>query len=247
MPGGRTSRDRDRAGGVAAAGDGDRARARVRRAPRGVRGRRPAHPLPNVATHPRRRGGCRRRHQASGVRPCAVPRVALGGARVASRPPRGARAVPPRPRRRAAQSGDRRLRRGAGRCVPVDRGRVAGPADRRADQQTLAEGGDRPARPGGPRATTGPRARRRCGEPSSSRRSPAPASRRSAGPVARPAACAVCGGTLRAAEGEIRCVVCEAPGRCATCGATTFGVRRGGAERVEAWASRAARVPVRSG
>jgi primosomal protein N' len=59
------------------------------------------------------------------------------------------------------------------------------------------------------------------------------------------AACAVCGGTLRASEGEIRCVVCEASGRCATCGGTTFGVRRGGAERVEAWASRAARVPVR--
>jgi primosomal protein N' (replication factor Y) len=59
-----------------------------------------------------------------------------------------------------------------------------------------------------------------------------------------PAACAVCGGTLRASEGEIRCVVCEAPGRCAVCGGTTFGVRRGGAERVEAWATRTARVPV---
>jgi len=59
------------------------------------------------------------------------------------------------------------------------------------------------------------------------------------------AACAVCGGMLRASEGEIRCVVCEAPGRCAACRGTTFGVRGGGAERVEAWASRAARVPVR--
>jgi len=59
-----------------------------------------------------------------------------------------------------------------------------------------------------------------------------------------PAACAVCGGTLRASAGEIRCVVCEAPGRCAVCGGTTFGVRRGGAERVEAWAARTARVPV---
>ena len=58
------------------------------------------------------------------------------------------------------------------------------------------------------------------------------------------AACATCGGMLRAAAGEIRCVVCEAPGRCAVCGGTVFGVRRGGAERVEAWASRAARVPV---
>lgn len=60
------------------------------------------------------------------------------------------------------------------------------------------------------------------------------------------AACATCGGMLRSAAGEIRCVVCEAPGRCAVCGATAFGVRRGGAERVEAWASRAARVPVRT-
>jgi primosomal protein N' (replication factor Y) len=59
------------------------------------------------------------------------------------------------------------------------------------------------------------------------------------------AACAVCGGMLRASGGEIRCVVCEAPGRCATCGGTEFGVRRGGAERVEAWASRATTVPVR--
>jgi primosomal protein N' (replication factor Y) len=59
------------------------------------------------------------------------------------------------------------------------------------------------------------------------------------------AACAVCGGMLRASEGEIRCVVCEARGRCARCGGTTFGVRSGGAERVERWASRAARVPVR--
>jgi len=59
------------------------------------------------------------------------------------------------------------------------------------------------------------------------------------------AACAICGGMLRASGGEIRCVVCEAPGRCATCGSTTFAVRRGGAERVEAWASRAAPVPVR--
>ncbi len=61
-----------------------------------------------------------------------------------------------------------------------------------------------------------------------------------------PAACATCGGTLRASGGEIRCVVCEAPGRCATCGGASFGVRRGGVERVEEWAARAARVPVRA-
>jgi primosomal protein N' (replication factor Y) len=59
-----------------------------------------------------------------------------------------------------------------------------------------------------------------------------------------PAACAECGGTLRASAGTVRCIVCEAPGRCAVCGGTTFGIRRGGAERVEDWASRYAPVPV---
>ena len=59
-----------------------------------------------------------------------------------------------------------------------------------------------------------------------------------------PAACAACGGMLRAEAGEIRCVVCEALGRCAVCGGSSFGVRRGGAERVEEWVSRFASVPV---
>jgi primosomal protein N' (replication factor Y) len=59
-----------------------------------------------------------------------------------------------------------------------------------------------------------------------------------------PAACAECGGMLRSEEGQIRCVVCEAPGRCAACGGTVFGVRRGGAERVEEWVAREAAVPV---
>jgi primosomal protein N' (replication factor Y) len=61
----------------------------------------------------------------------------------------------------------------------------------------------------------------------------------------RPAACAACGGVLRAEEGAVRCVVCEAIGRCARCGATGFGIRRGGAERVEEWAAAVAPVPVR--
>jgi len=60
-----------------------------------------------------------------------------------------------------------------------------------------------------------------------------------------PAACASCGGLLRAAEGAVRCVVCGASGRCRFCGGTSFGVRRGGAEHVEEWAGRAAPVPVR--
>ncbi len=41
------------------------------------------------------------------------------------------------------------------------------------------------------------------------------------------------------------CVVCEAPGRCASCGRADFGIRRGGAERVEEWAASIATVPVR--
>jgi primosomal protein N' (replication factor Y) len=59
-----------------------------------------------------------------------------------------------------------------------------------------------------------------------------------------PAACANCGGLLRASEGAVRCVVCEADGRCAVCGSATFGIRRGGAERVEEWVGRVATVPV---
>lgn len=60
-----------------------------------------------------------------------------------------------------------------------------------------------------------------------------------------PAACASCGGMLRAAAGAVACVVCGAPGRCRSCGGTSFGLRRGGAEDVEEWAGRAAPVPVR--
>jgi primosomal protein N' (replication factor Y) len=59
-----------------------------------------------------------------------------------------------------------------------------------------------------------------------------------------PAACANCGGLLRASEGAVRCIVCEADGRCAVCGSTTFGIRRGGAERVEEWVGRVATVRV---
>lgn len=61
---------------------------------------------------------------------------------------------------------------------------------------------------------------------------------------AEPAACATCRGTLRMERGVIRCVVCEAPGRCASCGAGDFGVTRGGAERVQEWARAVASVPV---
>jgi len=60
-----------------------------------------------------------------------------------------------------------------------------------------------------------------------------------------PARCAACGGTLRAEGGEVRCLVCEALGKCANCGGTTFGLARGGAERVEEWAGRVSNANVR--
>src|SRR5439155_24407460 len=40
------------------------------------------------------------------------------------------------------------------------------------------------------------------------------------------------------------CGVCRAPGRCAHCGGRSFGVERGGAERIAEWASRIAQVPL---
>ena len=60
-----------------------------------------------------------------------------------------------------------------------------------------------------------------------------------------PAACAVCGGVLRLQEGVVRCAVCEAEGQCANCGSDDFGIARGGAERVEEWASALTDQPVK--
>ena len=60
-----------------------------------------------------------------------------------------------------------------------------------------------------------------------------------------PATCGACGGALRSEERAIVCVVCGAPGTCARCGGTSFGLRRGGAERVEEWAGRATGTTVR--
>ena len=59
-----------------------------------------------------------------------------------------------------------------------------------------------------------------------------------------PAACAICRGPLRSEEGHVRCTVCGAQGQCASCGASAFGLARGGVERVEEWARSIAAVPV---
>jgi len=59
-----------------------------------------------------------------------------------------------------------------------------------------------------------------------------------------PAACAACLGTMRQRSGAVTCSVCGAAGRCANCGASDFGIARGGAERVEEWARGIAHVPV---
>jgi len=59
-----------------------------------------------------------------------------------------------------------------------------------------------------------------------------------------PAACASCGGLLRVEDGRVRCIVCESDGVCSVCGGRTFGIRRGGAERVEEWVGGVTAVPV---
>lgn len=59
-----------------------------------------------------------------------------------------------------------------------------------------------------------------------------------------PASCAACGGVLRQEAGVICCAVCGAVGRCANCGGTSFGLSRGGAERVEEWAAGVSTLPV---
>ena len=150
------------------------------------------------------------------VRDVAVERAELDGARL--RALRGVSVVRGERARRHRRS---RHRRAGGRrwrwCAPVRRG---------ARRDWSARSGRRIAA-------------------SSSRRCRATGWRRSVAACGRPAACAACGGALRSEEGTVRCIVCEAPGRCAHCGAADFGLRRGGAERVEEWASTVAPVPVR--
>ena len=59
-----------------------------------------------------------------------------------------------------------------------------------------------------------------------------------------PAACARCRGPLVVERGVTACRVCGSEGICANCGGRSFGVERGGTERVAEWASRTAPSPV---
>jgi primosomal protein N' (replication factor Y) len=59
-----------------------------------------------------------------------------------------------------------------------------------------------------------------------------------------PAACAACRGPIVVERGAAVCGACGAPGRCRNCGGVTFGVERGGAERIREWAGRIASAPV---
>jgi primosomal protein N' (replication factor Y) (superfamily II helicase) len=59
-----------------------------------------------------------------------------------------------------------------------------------------------------------------------------------------PAACAVCHGPIVIERGKPVCRVCGANGVCANCGSRSFGVERGGTERVAEWAARTAPGPV---
>jgi len=59
-----------------------------------------------------------------------------------------------------------------------------------------------------------------------------------------PAACAVCRGPVIVERGKAICRVCGSAGVCANCGSDSFGVERGGTERVAEWAARTAPGPV---
>jgi len=60
----------------------------------------------------------------------------------------------------------------------------------------------------------------------------------------RPAACGACHGPIVVERGVAACRVCGVAGRCTSCGGTTFGVERGGVERVAEWAAQRTARPV---
>lgn len=61
---------------------------------------------------------------------------------------------------------------------------------------------------------------------------------------AEPARCAACSGTVVIREGSPVCAVCGRPVSCSACGSTSFGVDRGGTERIQEWARHVTRLPV---
>jgi primosomal protein N' (replication factor Y) len=56
----------------------------------------------------------------------------------------------------------------------------------------------------------------------------------------QPARCAECGGPIGAEGGAVSCLRCGAAGRCSVCSGTSFGIERGGVERIAEWAARVA-------
>ena len=59
-----------------------------------------------------------------------------------------------------------------------------------------------------------------------------------------PATCGACLGPIVVEAGMPACRACGAPGRCANCGGASFGLERGGAERVAEWAAHMTGRPV---
>ena len=56
----------------------------------------------------------------------------------------------------------------------------------------------------------------------------------------QPARCSECGGPIGAEGGMVSCLRCGAAGRCSVCSGTSFGIERGGVERIVEWAARIA-------
>ena len=56
----------------------------------------------------------------------------------------------------------------------------------------------------------------------------------------QPARCAECGGAIGSEGGAVSCLRCGSPGRCSVCSGTSFGIERGGVERIAEWATRIA-------
>jgi primosomal protein N' (replication factor Y) len=61
---------------------------------------------------------------------------------------------------------------------------------------------------------------------------------------AEPAKCAACSGMVVIREGSPICAVCGRAVSCSSCGSTSFGIDRGGTERIEEWARHVTTLPV---